>query len=144
MPRPAPCRLDLARYPEIEIVQTRFQDLDTMGHLNNVAFAALFETARVKFNFRLGRGLRGDDAMRAVVARNEINYLAEGSYPEDVEIGIGVGAVERRSWELLAVMIQSGRPIATCDTTVVMNGTGGDTLPDAFRARIAGLRVREG
>lgn len=143
MPRPAPWRLVRANYPEFETVQTRFQDLDTMGHLNNVAFAALFETARVKFNYRLGRALRGDDRMRAVVARNEINYLAEGSYPEDVEIALGVGAIGRRSWDLLAVMFQSGRAIATCDTTIVMNAASGDALPDAFREKIEALRVRE-
>ena len=144
MPRPAPFRLDLSNYPATESVQTRFQDLDTMGHLNNVAFAALFETARVKFNYSLGRALRGDDRMRAVVARNEINYLAEGSFPESVEIGLGVGAIGRRSWELLAVMFQSGSAIATCDTTIVMNAASGDALPDAFRDTIAALKVREG
>ena len=143
MPRPAPWRLVRDAYPVFETVQTRFQDLDTMGHLNNVAFAALFETARVKFNYSLGRALRGDDRMRAVVARNEINYLAEGSYPEDVEIALGVGAIGRRSWELLAVMVQSGRAIATCDTTIVMNAASGDALPEAFREKIEALRVRE-
>ena len=55
MPRPAPWRLDLSRYPDLEEVQTRFQDLDPMGHLNNVAFAAMFEHARVRYNQRLGQ-----------------------------------------------------------------------------------------
>ena len=71
MPRPAPHRLDLASYPVRERVQTRYQDLDAMGHINNVAFAIdddseLLEKAReAAFTDARGRaqqyaGLAGD------------------------------------------------------------------------------------
>jgi acyl-CoA thioester hydrolase len=144
MPRPAPWRLDAANYPVRQTIQTRFQDLDTMGHLNNVAFAALFESARVQFGASLGRPPNPDDPFRAVVARNEINYLAEGSYPADVHVSIGVGRIGGRSWDVIALMEQDGRAIATCDTTVVMNGAAGDALPAEFRDRLEARRVREG
>lgn len=144
MPRPAPWRLDSASYPHHDTVQTRFQDLDTMGHLNNVAFAALFESARIKFNHAFGRRASADDPFRAVVARNEINYLAEGSYPEDVVISTGVGRIGTRSWDIVALMEQNGRAIATCDSTLVMTASSGDALPEAFRAVIEGMRVRAG
>lgn len=144
MPRPAAWRLDPASYPHRDTIQTRFQDLDTMGHLNNVAFAALFESARIKFNHAFGRHARAGDPFRAVVARNEINYLAEGSYPEDVVISTGVGRVGQRSWDILALMRQGGRAIATCDSTLVMTADSGETLPEEFRATIERMRVREG
>lgn len=144
MPRPAPWRLSPDTYPHHQAVQTRFQDLDVLGHLNNVAFAALFETGRTKFNreaalWGRGRGL----GRRAVVAHTEINYLAEGQYPDDVEVATGIGRVGGRSWEILAAMFQGGRCIATCDCTIVMDkdedGTG---LPEAFRAELAKWVVR--
>ena len=144
MPRPAPFRLDPASYPVTATYQTRFQDLDTMGHLNNVAYAALFESARIAFNHGFGRRARADDPFRAVMARNEINYLAEGSYPEDVTISTGIGRIGTRSWEILALMEQEGRPIATCDSTLVMTAAGGDGLPADFRALIETMRMREG
>ena len=147
MSRPAAWRLTREAYPLIETKQTRFQDLDTMGHLNNVAFASLFEDARVRVNRALGRDLGGASSpgsFRAVVARNEINYLAEGSYPEDVEIAIGIGRVGNRSFEMLAAMFQSGRCIATCDTTIVMTAPKDAGLPDFFRERLANLTVRGG
>jgi acyl-CoA thioester hydrolase len=136
-------RLDPAAYPDRQVIQTRFQDLDTLGHLNNVAFAALFETARVRFN-RAG-DLWTLARRRAVVAQANITYLAEGSYPADVEVATGIGRVGNRSWEVLALMTQDGRPVATCDVTVVMAaGEGGEGLPDDFRAALAGLAVRGG
>ncbi len=147
MSRPAPWRLLRESYPQHEVKQTRFQDLDTMGHLNNVAYASLFEDARVRMNQQLGRVNRGkvaEGAFRAVVARNEINYLAEGSFPEDVEIALGIGKIGNRSFEMLAAAFQNGACIATCDTTVVMTDPKGVGLPDAFVERLKSVQVREG
>lgn len=144
MSRPAPWRLVPAAYPAHETVPTRFQDLDPMGHLNNVAFAALFETARVKFNQAAGRPRAADGGFRAVVARNEINYLAEGGFPDPVEIAMGIGRIGTRSFEMLAAMFQNGVAIATCDTTIVMTAPVGAGLPEGFRHTLEGLRVRKG
>ena len=140
MPRPAPHRLLLESYPIRETVQTRYQDLDAMGHINNVAFAAMFENARVRFNWAIGR-LNRDDSFRAVVAMNAINYLAEGGFPADVEIATGIGHIGNRSWEILAVMHQDGRAIATCDTVIVMTDPKQGGLPADFRAALEGKLV---
>lgn len=145
MPRPAAWRLDPAAYSHTQTVQTRFGDMDVLGHLNNVAFAALFETARTKFNRHAELWGRDFTGRRAVVAQVEINYLAEGSYPEDVEIATGIGRVGGRSWSILAAMFQNGRAIATCDAVIVMDpGEAGEGLPDRFKERLAAFRVREG
>lgn len=144
MSRPAQWRLSRDAYPVQVTLQTRFQDLDPMGHLNNVAFAAMFENARVLFNRGSGRVNRGEGSFRAVVARNEINYLAEGSYPEDVEVAVGIGRIGTRSWDILAAMFQNGRVVATCDTTIVRTDAKGEGLPADFREMLEARRVREG
>lgn len=144
MSRPAPWRLLRESYPRHDVKQTRFQDLDTMGHLNNVAFAALFEDARVRLNQHLGRvsrGMMAEGSFRAVVARNEINYLAEGSFPEDVEVALGIGRIGNRSFEMLGAAFQSGRCIATCDTTIVMTDPKGESLPADFVERLKAVQV---
>lgn len=142
MPRPAAWRLSPDAYPIRETIQTRYQDLDPNGHLNNVAFAALFETSRVRINLALG-GREATPGFRAVVARNEINYLAEGSFPDPVEIAIGIGTIGNRSWEMLAAMFQNGRAIATSDTVIVMTAPTGEPLPEVVCGRLEGLRVTE-
>ena len=136
MPRPLPWRLAPASYPHHQSIQTRFQDMDVLGHINNVAFAALFETGRIKFNEAIALLPMIRDR-RSVVARVEINYLAEGHYPGDVEIGAGIGEIGGRSWDILAAMFQDGRCIATCDVTIVMaKGPDGEGLPEEFRGKL--------
>ena len=132
MARPDPWRLLPASYPHHAAVQTRFQDLDVLGHINNVAWAALFETGRVKFNHAIG--LAGRREHRRLVANVEINYLAEGHFPDDVEVATGIGDIGMRSWRILSAAFQNGRALATCDVTIVMsNETGAKALPEDFR-----------
>jgi acyl-CoA thioester hydrolase len=142
MPRASPALLDPAAYPHQDTIQTRFGDMDMLGHLNNVALAALFESARTRFN--AAHRLWGPEFAehRAVIARVEINYLAEGHYPADVEVATGIGRVGNRSWQVLALMIQGGRALATCDATLVMTkGADGEAVPDELRARMAQLAI---
>ena len=128
MPKPESWRLDAASYPVREAFQTRFQDMDVNGHLNNVAFAALFESGRVLMN----RAVRPMDDRpaneRTMVAAVEINYLAEGNFPDPVEIATGIGRIGTSSWTIVQAMFQNGRCIATCDTVVVCR-TEGEAKP---------------
>ena len=141
MARPEPWRLDAGRYPRRFTLQTRYQDLDPNDHLNNVAYAAMFESARVRFNEALGVERWSD--LRWVIASVELNYLAEGGFPADVEVAIGVGEVGRRSWRLLCLITQEGRPLATGDAVLAASkGSAEDGFPDEMRAILAGARVR--
>jgi acyl-CoA thioester hydrolase len=137
MPRPAPWRLDPANYPHHDAIQTRFQDLDVLGHINNVAWAALFETARVRFYHILNGS--SPSRNRGLVANVEINYLGEGHFPGTVEIACAIGHLGTRSWQTLALAMQDGKPLATCDVTIVT--TGADTIDPAFRMALEKWRI---
>jgi len=124
MARPEPWQLLAENYPASVVMQTRFQDIDPNRHLNNVAFAAMFENARV----RLNRALRpwGDRPKneRSMVAAVTINYLREGQYPDDVEISSGVSTIGRSSYVIAQAMFQNGHCIATCDSIIVCRTDG--------------------
>jgi len=140
MPHIDAWRLDPAAYPHSVAVQTRFQDVDMLGHINNVAFAALFETARVRFNHALG--LTEWRGHRWLIAHVGIDYLAEAYHPADVEIATGVERIGNRSWHLAALAVQEGRAVATCRAVLVMEAKQDATgLPDDFRARLEQFRV---
>jgi acyl-CoA thioester hydrolase len=140
MPRPESWRLDPATYVHDAVVPTRFQDLDPLGHINNVAMGALFETARVRFNHALGlMRFRGH---RWLVAQVKIDYLAEGHHPTDLVIRSGIGDIGTRSWCILAAAFHDGQPIATCDVVLVMERqTGANSLPAEFRSALERYRV---
>ena len=73
MPKPQPHRLDPAIYPVSMTGNTRFQDMDVNGHLNNVAFASLFENARVQLNRNVRPWADRPANERTMVAAVEIN-----------------------------------------------------------------------
>ncbi|MEO5866967.1 MAG: acyl-CoA thioesterase [Sphingomonas sp.] len=141
MARPADWRLDPAAYPHHDTIQTRFADLDVLGHINNVAWAALFETARVRFFHMINGSAPGRG--RGLVANVEINYLGEGSFPADIVMAHGIGRLGTRSWQTLGLALQHGQPLATCDVTIVTAGGASEIDPD-FRTALEGWAVREG
>jgi acyl-CoA thioester hydrolase len=124
MPKPESWRLDAASYPVCIDFQTRFQDMDINGHLNNVAFAVLFESGRVLLNREIRPWTERPANERTMVAAVEINYLAEGNFPDPVQIATGIGRLGTSSWTIVQAMFQNGRPIATCDTVVVCRTDG--------------------
>lgn len=141
MSRPEPWRLDQSAYPYTVIVPTRWADLDTLGHINNVSMAGLFEEGRGRFSQSLGlhRKLPGE---RWLVASVIVNYVAEAHHPHDIIIASGVGQVGTKSWTILSGAFQNGRCVATCDTTFVYtNDTGAIPFPDAFAEKFATVRV---
>lgn len=143
MARPEPWRLLTDGYPHHEIIQTRFQDLDVLGHINNVGMAAILESGRIRFN--KATGLDGWRNRRWLVAQVIINYLGEGHFPADVAVASGIGHIGTRSWTILSTAFQHDAPIATCDTVVVMSSEGGITaLPDDYRAALEQWRVSAG
>lgn len=146
MPKPAPYRLQRASYPFSSITQTRFGDMDFLGHLNNVAYAALFENGRVRFNRSLDERGRRAKGERWLVAAVAINYLREGHFPEDVEIASGIGRIGTSSWVIEQAAFQGGVCIATCDTTLVYQGADGQAKPlaESYRNELEKFRTVAG
>lgn len=143
MAKPESWRLIPASYPFSAATQTRFGDMDFLGHLNNVAYAALFENGRVRFNRSLEERKLRAKGERWLVASVAINYLREGHFPDDVEIASGIGRIGSSSWVIEQAAFQNGVCIATCDTTIVWQGVDGRAKPisEAYRAELETRRT---
>ncbi len=124
MARPEPWRLVADNYPVSVVMQTRFQDIDPNRHLNNVAFASMFENARVRLNRNLRPWADRPKNERSMVAAVTINYLREGHYPDDVEVSSGVSTIGKSSYVIAQAMFQNGQCIATCDSVIVCRTDG--------------------
>ena len=124
MARPEAWQLVADNYPVSLVMQTRFQDIDPNRHLNNVAFASMFENARVRLNRNLRPWADRPKNERSMVAAVTINYLREGHYPADVEVSSGVSTIGRSSYVIAQAMFQNGQCIATCDSVIVCRTDG--------------------
>jgi len=142
MARPDSALLDPARYPFGNAVTTRFADLDPNGHINNVAMAAVFEDARLRFITAVGMPKNADGA-RFMVANVTIDYLAQAYYPAGLECRVGALPGGRSSWSLRQLLLQDGRPVATAHVTIVFtDGERPQPIDPALRERLDAWLIR--
>jgi acyl-CoA thioester hydrolase len=91
-----------ADWPFSYVDRVRFGDLDAMRHLNNVAFLAFFESARIAYITQLlpERDPTHPDATGLIFAECHINYRAPAFYDEEIRTLIRPGDVARSSFRV--------------------------------------------
>lgn len=144
--KPAAHRLDLDNYPLHVTVPSRFRDLDTLGHINNVAIGSFYEEGRARLNrecFPLE--MRKRHSMRMLIADVHIAYLREAHYPGDIIVGAGIGHIGNSSYRIDLALFQNGECVGVCET-VLVNTDGKTTaaIPDEGREALEKVRVRGG
>jgi len=142
MSKPHGWQLDRASYPFGHLTETRFADLDLLGHINNVSMAGLFEHGRGMFNHDIEVERRAP-GQRWLIVRVEINYLAESFFPAPVDIASGIGRIGTSSWDIASAAFQNGKCVATCMTTIVLtNDHGPSPIPQDLREEFERLRAQ--
>lgn len=136
MPRPEAALLDATRYPFLHAITTRFADVDPNRHLNNVALAAMMEDGRVRINQAIGM-VEAIAPRRPMVASMAIEYLAQGFFPDPVEVRGAIEAVGRSSLTIIQLLTQNSRPVAFARSIVVCTENGAASpLPEEFRVKL--------
>ena len=127
-------------YPYFRRVIARFSDMDTEGHLNNVALASFYEDARVSFL----RATTGNGRpFRFVIAQISINYLAEAHYPGDYDVGLGITRFGRTSFGVGCGLFLGDTCLGTCDTTQVTIGDAGPIpIPAELMLHLKAVQLR--
>ena len=92
MPKPQAWQLNPASYPFSHRTETRFADMDVLGHINNVSMAGLFEHGRGMFNHAIEVQRRAP-GQRWLIASVNLDYIAEAHFPEHVDIASGIARV---------------------------------------------------
>jgi acyl-CoA thioester hydrolase len=117
----------------------RFSDTDMIGHVNNVAFAALIESGRV--GFTRGGVLDGlPKEMLVVMARIELDYRAELHWPAEVDIGSRLLRIGRSSFSIGNGVFHGPKCAATSVTTLVVinrETRRSSAIPEDVRASMA-------
>ena len=105
-------KLPLEKFPCQREISLIFADIDTIGHVNNVAISRFFEEARVSLHRMVDSYLSAVVPKRLLLVHTDIDYLAEVFYPGDVQLGIGVASIGRTSVRHGAALFQNGRCVA--------------------------------
>ena len=116
-------------------VSLRFSDQDSMGHINNVAYAAYVEQARVAFIDTFLRN-RGEEGIDYILASVDIDYRREMHFPGTVDIGTRLLRVGNKSITTGYGLFKDGENVATAGSVNVFFDTGsGKTapIPDTLR-----------
>jgi acyl-CoA thioester hydrolase len=126
---PDPGLRELTRYPWVREIQSRFSDVDSLGHINNVVILSYYEDARASFNnAELGLfGLRGSVEswpFHFVVAQTKVEYLAEAHYPGVFQVGVAVGPIGRSSVVYYSGLFRDGACLGLCEAVLVHRSDG--------------------
>jgi acyl-CoA thioester hydrolase len=117
----------------------RFSDTDMIGHVNNVAFAALIESGRVAFTHSgVVTGMPSN--LLIVMARIEIDYRAELHWPADIDVGSRLLRIGNSSFSIGNGVFHGDLCAATSITTLVVidrSSRKSTPIPAAVRVELA-------
>jgi acyl-CoA thioester hydrolase len=127
-------KLATAPFPVVLKLETRFDDVDTLGHINNAASVVLLQEGRARFNMMTDMPLMPKGYRQLLVGMN-IEYALELRYPLPVEVLTFLTHVGRSSFGLGQILRQDGSNAVFAETTMVMADDQGATpIPEAMRA----------
>ena len=139
--------LGRAAYPVWREIATRWSDNDVYGHVNNVVHYSWFDTAVNAWLIEAGLldVDRGDPI--GLVVETGCRYAASLSYPEPVEIGLGVEKLGTSSVRYRIGVFAKGVAEAAAEGHFVHVYVGRESrrpvpLPDAWRSRLEAICLR--
>lgn len=116
----------------------RFNDTDSLGHINNASVATWFEEGRTGF-FRYFVPSLSPKEWNLIVARTEIDYLAQGQYGAEVVIRSWLAEIGTSSFRVYQECHQNGRIIAKGICSLVHFNYAenrSEKIPDKIRAEL--------
>jgi acyl-CoA thioester hydrolase len=108
--RPAPLPRD--RFARFLPLTTRWSDNDVYGHLNNVVYYALFDTAVNMLLIETGLLDPMKSEAIGLVAQSECTFFASVKAPEPVEVGVAVSLLGRSSVRYRLGVFRAGSVLA--------------------------------
>lgn len=120
-------------------LEQRYADLDTLGHVNNVAFLTYLQEGRLKLFVQL---LRGSFTPRYVVVRNEIDYVRTLNFSlEPLQMDLWIDTIGSSSFTIASEIFDADGQVAARAKSVLVHlnedGTASQPLPDDVRVLLA-------
>jgi acyl-CoA thioester hydrolase len=126
-------------FPFVHREVARFRDLDALGHVNNAVYLTWIENARIEFMQRAGAFSELTD-MTMILARVEIDFRSPVSFGDEVDVGVRVGRLGTKSFDLEHELRVGDRPVAEAKTVLVAYdyaSSSSKEIPPEWRERLA-------
>ena len=125
---PAPVR----PYRHMVPVQTRFNDFDMLGHLNNSVYLQFMDLGKVKyFEAALGHKVETDSDIAAVIVNINVNFYSPTYFNEPVVVLTACVRISQRSFTLEQRVVNPDTGDVKCAATVVLAAFDPETATSA-------------
>lgn len=99
-------------------IAPRFSETDGLGHINNTVVPVWFEAAREPI-FKIFNPQMDLTKWNLIIAKIEVNYLAQLHYPQELEIRTYISKLGNSSMTVLQEVYQSGDKVAWGECVMV-------------------------
>ncbi len=125
--------------PYVTTQRLRFCDTDAIGHVNNAVYSVMCEAGRAELSLRCGL-LAPEQGHTVVIARLELDFLREMTWPGEIRIETEVARIGNKSFNLRQRLWQAATLVARAHSVLaVLDQRTRRALPltDAWRAALA-------
>ena len=99
-------------------LQPRFSETDALGHINNTVVPVWFESARADI-FEIFNPEQNLEQWNLIIAKIEVNYVAQISYQNKVEIRTHISKIGNSSLTILQEVYQQDVRVAWGECVMV-------------------------
>lgn len=132
-------------FSHITRIETRWGDLDALGHVNNATFFTFDESARLDY---FGR-MFGDDPKfwkeyGLILASIGCDFIAQLHHPAHLDVGFRISRIGRSSMQSVGAIFQGDKLVAVTRGVLVWFSYEKQTsleIPESVRAMIRGREV---
>ncbi|MDX1635476.1 MAG: thioesterase family protein [Marinobacter sp.] len=120
-------------------LEPRFSDTDALGHISNTALPVWFEEGRTPV-FQIFHPSLDVKTWPLILARVEIDLMAQSYWDQTVEIRTGIGRIGNSSCRVIQQAFQGGQQIARGVAVLIhydYSSQKSVPIPDEIRARLA-------
>jgi len=102
-------------------LNTRWRDMDALGHLNHAIYLGYMETARVDVYIQLGfSGIRKDMDESTILGSMDVHYLSQVKHPSSLDVGHRICRVGSKSFDFLAAIFIESEEKPVCSALFKM------------------------
>ena len=100
-------------------LQTRWRDLDAMGHINHAAYLTFMENARLEFYDSLGFNSRNSGQVNGIIlASMNVQYHQQVNHPSNLEVGQRIVRVGNKSFDIQSAIFEKSSSQLICRSIV--------------------------